>query len=232
MSDFLCRLFVQESLGQGQVLSLDVEDFHYVKNVLRAQIGQKIRLFNGSDGEWSGVILEISKKSCLIDIGSQLFPQKAAPPIILYFAPLRQNRLDILIEKTVELGVLEFRPILTEFTQVRKLNLDRIQTQIKEASEQSLQMHRAQIFEPIRFSDLLKKTPVWICDESRTGKHILQMSPSKQIHIAIGPEGGFSPLEKEMMAQHTTLSLGNSILRAETAAICAVAFANYLSFPS
>ncbi len=228
MSAFLCRLFVQDELKSGLDILLKKEDAHYLKNVLRAETGQDLRLFNGKYGEFSGEVLEISKNSCVIHVKSLLRPQASPPPITLYFAPLRQNRMDTLIEKTVELGLLEFRPILTDFTQVRKINIERIQVQIKEASEQSEQLHVAKISDPVKFDHVLKQKNLWICDESRTGNHILNMNPPEEIHLVIGPEGGFSSREKELMKNHTKVSLGHSILRAETAAICAIGFTNYL----
>ena len=228
MTAFLCRLFVQNHLQKDLEFNLEKSDAHYLKNVLRAEKGHRLRLFNSIDGEFSGEIIEVTKNNCMVRVESLLRPQTFPPQIVLYFAPLRQNRMDILIEKTVELGVLEFRPILTDFTQVRKINLERIQLQIKEASEQSEQLHIAKIFSLENFDQVLKSKNLWICDESRTGKHLLNMQAQDQIHILIGPEGGFSPREKTLMENHTKVSLGNSILRAETAAICSIGFTNYL----
>lgn len=229
MSEFLCRLFVKTSLFEGGEIILQGQDVHYLRNVLRATNGQALRLFNGKNGEWSGTIREISKSSCSLILFECLKQQPKTPSIILYFSPLRQNRLDVIIEKCTEIGVSEFRPILTDFTQVRKINLERLEAQIKEASEQSEQLHVAKISEPINFDSLLRtEKNLWICDERRLGKHILDMSSTDSVHLVIGPEGGFSEKEKKLMESHTKVSLGDSILRAETAAICAVSFANYL----
>jgi 16S rRNA (uracil1498-N3)-methyltransferase len=204
--------------------------FHYLKNVLRAKHGDHLTVFNGRDGDWDCKIRELSKNSCILEVKKQISPQRDPPQIILYFAPIRQNRLDILIEKATEIGVLEFRPILTEFTQVRKVNLERLEAQIKEASEQSEQMHIAKIYEPVDFKKLLsQEKDLWICDEARDSKHILDVDKkAPSIKLVVGPEGGFSSSERAEFGNHQTVTLGSSILRAETAAIVAVSLGGYL----
>ncbi len=225
----ICRLFIDQPLGLSNHVVIPDEDFHYLKNVLRAKSDDVIELFNGVDGSWLANVIELTKTRCSVQVMDQIKKQIPAPKVTLYFAPIRQNRMDILIEKATEIGVFEFRPILTEFTQVRKLNTQRLQLQIKEASEQSEHFHVAKIYDPISFSALLKQgDSLWICDERLDGNHILNMPTPDHIHLAIGPEGGFSDSEKKMMGSLTRVSLGNSILRAETAALCAVGFANYL----
>jgi 16S rRNA (uracil1498-N3)-methyltransferase len=225
----ICRLFIDQPLGLSDHVVIRDSDFHYLKNVLRAKNDDVIELFNGVEGAWVSKIIELTKARCVVQITEQVKKQIPPPKVTLYFAPIRQNRMDILIEKATEIGVFEFHPILTEFTQVRKVNVQRLQAQIKEASEQSEHLHVAKIYEPVSFSSVLKsQNDLWICDERREGNHILGMKALEHIYLVIGPEGGFCDKEKKMMEPLTRVSLGNSILRAETAAICAVSFANYL----
>lgn len=225
----ICRIFIEQPLRKSDQILIQDSDFHYLKNVLRAKNDDVIALFNGVDGAWLSKIVEISKTKCTVEVVEQIKQQGSFPKVSLYFAPIRQNRMDILIEKATEIGVFEFHPILTEFTQVRKINIQRLQSQIKEASEQSEHLHVAKIYEPISFSSLLKsQKSLWICDERLDGNHLLDMPTLDHIYLVVGPEGGFSDSEKKMMESFTRVSLGDSILRAETAALCAVSFANYL----
>ena len=225
MSDFLCRIYVEASLSLKTLVVLDEKDHHYLRNVLRAKKGSNLRVFNGRDGEWSASYHEKN-----IEIETLLREQISPPPIDLYFAPIRQNRMDILIEKCTEIGLENFYPVFTEYTQVRNVNIDRLQKQVKEASEQSESLNCPKIHPPQILRTLLKsKTDLYVADERRDAQHFLNQSlETKRLSILVGPEGGFSKAEREYFETLKKYSLGPSILRAETAAILSVAYGNIL----
>jgi 16S rRNA (uracil1498-N3)-methyltransferase len=225
----LPRLYSAENLKQKDSVSLTSAQAHYLKNVMRRNNGDFIRLFDGQNGEWLCEICDLSKKTALIGLREQLKPQPQQTRILrCVFSPIKKNRMDWMIEKLVELGVDEFQPILFQNTEVRKIKTERITAQIIEACEQ------AERFTVPALSPL-KQMDSFIADNDFDGVNYacierLNHAPvlgeafannqNKNISFLIGPEGGFTADEKQQLSKEmTALDLGKTILRCETAAM-------------
>jgi len=220
----LPRLYSAESLeSQNQVL-LGEEQTHYLKNVLRQKQGHAVRLFDGKTGEYLFTIDEIDKKKTVLSLKQKITDQPTAQKQIhLFFAPIKKSRLDWMIEKTVELGVHHFHPIITQNTEVRKVNENRMRSHILEAAEQC---ERFDIPTLHAITPLDKKLsdwpdiPVFSALERFDGITSNDAQTPEEFAFLIGPEGGFTDNEKETLSQKTTpIYLGETILRCETAAI-------------
>jgi len=227
------RLHVEAPLAQGQAVTPERAQANYLLNVLRLGAGSKVLLFNGRDGEWLGRIEPESRKSCRIVPEGQTRAQPAPPDLWYCFAPLKQARLDYMVQKAVEMGAGRIQPIVTQHTQVSRPNLDRMRANAIEAAEQCVILAIAQCCEPISLVEMLKRWPadrqVVFCDESASNSDTLALlTPLKgrPLSVLVGPEGGFSQSEREMLmaAQNVTaIPLGPRILRADTAAVAALA---------
>lgn len=227
------RLFVAADLAPSRTLELEGPQHHYIHHVMRMQEGDGLRLFNGRHGEWGAAIVQTGKRRVSLEIKSKLKDQPAqAQGVHLLYAPIKKNRLDFLIEKAVELGVTDLHPVITARTEVRKLNAERLQAQITEAAEQCERLDMPRLH-PEMAADLAlarwdTEIPVYACIE-RDGdalplSDIVQAGPCA---FLVGPEGGFDPAECERFARHGFLkpvSLGQNILRAETACVAALSF--------
>lgn len=227
----LPRLFVENSLKQNGVIDLEPAQAHYLVNVLRRNEGDKVRVFNGKHGEWLCTLSIHSKKSATACLIQQLLEQPVLTRRIhLLFAPIKKQRNDWLIEKAVELGVTDFHAILTQNTEVRKIKEDRLKAQIFEAAEQCERLE-IPILHPVQKWDRLlskwdKDIPVLSCIERYDAKPIADIAHNhieSDIAILVGPEGGFTKEEREALAkQSIPVSLGNTILRCETAVVKAL----------
>lgn len=228
----LPRLYISADLREEESITLETPQAHYFRNVLRRQDGDLVRLFNGRDGEWLGHLQNLTKKAGSVVLKKQLKaqPQKARR-VHLLFAPIKKHRMDWLIEKAVELGATDFHPILTQNTDVRKINEERTQKQIFEAAEQCERLeipvfHGIEKLETVlqRWPDHI---PVLACLERFDAVPIAQQAPkSTDIALLIGPEGGFTSEEKESIAkQAIPVCLGETVLRCETAVIKALILA-------
>ena len=219
------RIFVTDTLRENESVELSTEHAHYFKNVLRRQDGDPVRLFNGQNGEWQGELANLSKKSGQVDLKLQTReqPKKAAGTTALYFAPIKKARLDILIEKAVELGVDELHPVITDRTENRKLKIERIQNQIIEAAEQCERLDIPSLADPIKINALTDDQEIYACierDEQREKAPFIANILTPDMRFLIGPEGGFTPEEIDQLARKSNLtfiSLGDRIYRAETA---------------
>ena len=222
----LPRLYTPDSLMDKEFIPLSPAHAHYLHNVLRRQEGDQVRIFNGKDGEWIGVLKNLSKKSADLYLTKQIIEQPApSPRIHLLFAPIKKTNMEWMIEKAVELGVSAFHPILTRNTETRKLKMERIESQIIEATEQCERLD-VPLLHPIqKLEDVLqswqKDIKILACLERFGGESL--SATTKDIAIIIGPEGGFTSDEKEHIAkQATVIDLGPNILRAETASLKAL----------
>lgn len=230
----LTRLFVTDDLADKAVIPLQTGQAHYLHNVMRKKEGEHVRLFNGQDGEWLGTLQSLSKKSG--EVG--LIRQTAAQPtqkrrLHLFFPPIKKNRQDWLIEKAVELGVTDFHPILTQNTQIHKINAERVAAQIFEASEQCERFVIPTLHGLQKLNEAIgnwpKDKPFLSCIERYGAQAIpnITLEENQDIAFLIGPEGGFTSEEKEQVAQRTTpVTLGETVLRVETAAIKALILLN------
>ncbi len=224
----LPRLYIKNALFIDGVISLNSDQAHYLRNVLRKNEGDQLRIFNGCDGEWLASLTNLSKKSADITCLECLRKQPTGSlKIHLLFAPIKKNRMDFLVEKAVELGVTHLHPILSEHTEVRKINCERLEAQIREASEQS---ERLSIPALAPLQNLTDKLANWSETENLLAaiERMDKAQPLKDIKLSsaaaflIGPEGGFSEHEISFIQKQphiTPISLGSYILRSETAAL-------------
>lgn len=219
---------MKDDLHQGQVLTLAAEQVHYLKTVLRRPDGAALRLFNGRDGEWQGTIAYSGKKDGSVALQQQIRPPVQRPlRLHLVFALIKKDRLDFMIEKSVELGVTDFHPVLTQNTVVRDLNAPRMEKQILEAAEQCERLDLPTLHPLVTLKDLPKTWPRDISLYAALEREDLGFigalaSVPAQAGLLIGPEGGWSDAERDNLTQWSAIqgvSLGEQILRSETAAL-------------
>jgi 16S rRNA (uracil1498-N3)-methyltransferase len=227
------RLHVATDLAGGLSIGLDPSQAHYLKAVLRLGSGDAVALFNGRDGEWLGRIDGVGKGWCSVTLQERLRPQMEAGDLWLAFAPVKRARIDFLVEKATELGVSELRPVYTERTIVERVNLDRLRANAVEAAEQTERLTVPALREPEPLARLLAGWPaerrLLLCDESGTSPPIaeaLRTAPPGPWAVLTGPEGGFTETELDALKKLPfvcAVSLGPRVLRADTAALAALA---------
>ena len=232
------RLFVDAPLSQGARVPLSREQANYLLNVLRLGAGDSVIVFNGCDGEWRAVLADTGRKAASLDIAQALRAQEAGPDIDYLFAPLKHARLDYMVQKAVEMGAARLRPVLTRRTQAQRVNLERMRANVIEAAEQCGVLALPQIEEPLALEKVLAQWPqdrlLVFCDEDApiadpVAALRARAKPGDPIAVLIGPEGGFDPSERALlmrMDQTLAISLGPRILRADTAAVAALAVVN------
>lgn len=234
------RLFVEHSLNETCEISLEKDQSNYLLSVLRLSRGDKIIVFNGTDGEWLAEIEKKSKKLAGLHLLERLRPQIPPQNLHYIFAPLKRARLDYMVQKAVELGVSRLTPVITEFTNVDRVNLDRMKANAIEAAEQCGILSIPQIDSPVKLPHLISgwleaegaEKSLVFCDESLVqGGPIDQLKEIEQLPLAvlIGPEGGFSASERDLLVGQRfvkAISLGPRIMRADTAAVVALSLVN------
>jgi len=225
----LPRLYVDTPLGAGTQVTLDAAQANYVGNVMRMKEGDALLLFDGRSGEWRAEVAETGKKRMVLAVVEQTRAQEAVPDLWLAFAPVKKGRVDWLVEKAVELGVARLLPVITQRTIVDRLNLERMRAHIVEAAEQCGRTALAEIEEPVKLEAFLKawdpRRVLYFADETGGQPAAAAINPGPAL-ILTGPEGGFTPGEAEAIRSVPNaipISLGPRILRAETAALAAVA---------
>ncbi|MBL4892984.1 MAG: 16S rRNA (uracil(1498)-N(3))-methyltransferase [Rhizobiaceae bacterium] len=226
------RLFVAQSLVANVAIEPDHAQSNYLLNVLRLKDGSDVLLFNGRDGEWLGSLKPIGPKSCEIMPISQLREQPEPYDQVYLFAPLKQSRLDYMVQKAVEMGVGVLQPVLTRHTQFTKSNSERIESYAKEAAAQCGILTIPKVKPSEKLLGLLDKWDnsrhIIYCDETESDDsavEILQQIKPGPLAILIGPEGGFSSEERKHLKSLdfiTPISLGPRILCADTAAVAAL----------
>ncbi len=229
------RLFYHKELKSGLISKLSESQSHYIKNVMRLKPGDKISLFNSSNGEWDVSILVHGKDLTEFKVEKLSRPQEEANNLWLAFSPIKKNPQDVMLQKTTELGVQKFVPLLCERSVVREINIERAEKIVTEASEQSNRISVPTILKIENLENFLKNFPenghLVFCDinsKSSNLKNIL--SRKNPICILIGPEGDFSEKERQLISNHKksiSISLAKNILRAETAAIAATTILSY-----
>ena len=229
------RLFVDAPLASGARIALSREQANYLLNVLRLAAGDSVIIFNGIDGEWRAVLADTGRKAASLDVEQALRAQEAGPDIHYLFAPLKHARLDYMVQKAVEMGASRLRPVLTRRTQAQRVNLERMRANVIEAAEQCGILTLAEIEEPLSLEKALAQWPqdrlLVFCDEDAPMADPVaairqRATPGAPIAVLIGPEGGFDPAERALlmrMEQTLAISLGPRILRADTAAVAALA---------
>ncbi|WP_417498316.1 16S rRNA (uracil(1498)-N(3))-methyltransferase [Maricaulis sp.] len=238
------RLFLDAPFAPAARLALSREDTHYVLNVMRRGEGDGVRVFNGRDGEWSARIADAHRKGAILELLAQTRPQAGVPDLWLLFAPVKRQKTDLIIEKATELGVREIHPVTTRRTQSDRIKPERFHILAKEAAEQTERLDLPLIAPIERLERVLEgwdgTRTLYYCDEAgdeadaawggqagraRPMLEVLRDTGAGPAALLIGPEGGFSPEERDRLRQLDfvrAVSLGPRILRAETAVIAAL----------
>jgi len=231
------RLFVAADLAAGAEAPLSEAQAHYLRHVMRRDNGAPLLLFNGRDGEWRGTLALSGKKAASAAVGERARDQAAEPDLWLCFAPIKRARIDYVAEKATELGVAVLQPVLTQHTAVERVNVERLRANAIEAAEQTERLSVPEVREPVELMKLLADWPaerrLLMCDETGGGPPIAdalgkldEAARKAPWAIVIGPEGGFSAGELaalRRMKDVTAVGLGPRILRADTAALAALA---------
>ena len=229
------RLFYSRELKSGLISKLLKTQSHYIKNVMRLKPGDRISLFNSSNGEWDASILTHDKDLTEFKVEKLSRPQEEENNLWLAFSPIKKIPQDMMLQKTTELGIQKFVPLLCQRSVVREINIERAEKIVIEASEQSNRISVPEILKIQDLENFLKSFPenghLVFCDincESSNLKNIL--SKKNPTCILIGPEGDFSENERQSIVNHKktiSISLAKNILRAETAAITATTILSY-----
>lgn len=228
------RLFFDKTLEEKKELEIIGEEFHYLCNVMRCNLGSVISLFNGKDGEFTCELISKEKKKIILKVLKRAEYLKINNHFELAFCPPKSQRLDFLIQKCTELGVKSFSPVISDHTLNRKINLDRIKKIIKEAVEQSNQIYIPEINEPTSFDKYTSNNKkIFFADIQSETKFsdLKSRCDSLNSSIFIGPEGDFSSKEINILRERKnciSFSLGPRILRSETAAIASLVLFNNL----
>ena len=230
------RLYVEAPLAQAARVEPDAAQVHYLIHVMRAKAGDRIDLFNGRDGEWTAVVAEAGKRSCVLQCEALAAAQADVPDVWLVFAPVKKTPADYVTQKATELGVRVLQPVLTRRTIVRRVNEERMRANAVEAAEQSGRLSVPEVRAPLALEKLLAQWPherrIVFCDEAGEAPPIAHAlaaqaaSGREQWAVLVGPEGGFDPAERALIRGQdfvTPVSLGPRILRADTAGLAALA---------
>lgn len=230
------RLFIDAPLSADASIACDGDKAHYLLNVLRLKAGDVILIFNGRDGEWRARIRDVAKRRCSLVAEELVRSQEAGSDIVYLFAPLKRSRLDYMVQKAVELGAARLQPVLTRRTVPDRVNLERMHANAIEAAEQCGILRVPEVCAPVPLAALLASWDagrrIIFCDEAAEGSDpmsILSRLERGPLAVLIGPEGGFAPEEREVLhAQSftTPIPLGPRIMRADTAAVAALALVN------
>lgn len=228
----MIRLFIPHDLAAGAELALERDQSHYLASVMRQGVGDHVALFNGRDGEWLSVITAVTKRAVALRAEAQTRPQAMGPDLDLIVAVVKRGRVETIVEKAAELGARRVRLVLTERTNADRARVERLAAIATEAAEQTGRLNVPQVSEPVKLGKLIDGwddgRKLLFCDEAGDAKPVLDAlsaQPTGPWAILIGPEGGFSPGEREQLRAlpyAVPASLGPRILRADTAAISAL----------
>ncbi|WP_180901052.1 16S rRNA (uracil(1498)-N(3))-methyltransferase [Martelella soudanensis] len=229
----LQRLFVEADLGPGAEFEADKDQFHYLAHVLRASEGTELLAFNGRDGEWLTRLTFPTRKKITLTTVEQTRPQPAPSDLHYLFAPLKTGRMDYMVQKAVEMGAGAIRPVMTRHVQGKPAKPERLAANIVEAAEQCGVLSVPELREPARLEDILDQWEpgrhLIFCDEDAESQNplaALQTVQASKLALIVGPEGGFSDDERSLLRGLpfvTAIPLGPRILRADTAAVAALA---------
>ncbi|MCB2111032.1 MAG: 16S rRNA (uracil(1498)-N(3))-methyltransferase [Defluviimonas sp.] len=224
------RLCVDQPLGPGQSVPLSVAQAHYLFGVMRTGEGSAVLVFNGRDGEWLAEVSEAGRGRGALACRRRVRPQVAGPDLWLLFAPVKKARTDFIVEKAVELGVARILPVLTERTNSERFRRDKAEAHVREAAEQCGALCLPEVAEAAPLDRVLagwdpSRHILW-ADEAEAGAAVtLAALPDGPGAVLVGPEGGFSGVERARLGTLPfvhAVALGPRILRAETAALAAL----------
>ena len=227
------RLYVEAPLQTGAAVPLDRAQAHYITAVMRLDAGDRVLVFNGQDGEWAAR-LEGSRRAAFLRVDEQTRAQTTPSDLHYLFAPLKAARLDYIVQKAVEMGASRLQPVLTRHGQVARVNSDRMRANAIEAAEQCGVLSLPEIASPLALTALIAahdpaRTLVFCDEDAAPGgplKALAAVTPTTPLAVLIGPEGGFADDERAALLKLPNvvrLSLGPRILRADTAAVAALA---------
>ena len=230
----LARLYVPDDLNEGATIGLAAGQAHYLRAVMRAKPGERVALFNGRDGAWLAAIDKLTKNACWLSVGEQTRRPGAEPDLWLLFAPVKGARIDWVAQRATELGVSRLVPVLTERTQMRRVNEARLLANAIEAAEQCERLTVPEVAETAKLPAVLASWPenrrLLVADETGAGVPIAVALAEKGLSGPgaglVGPEGGFSPDELDLLRELpfvSSVGLGPRVLRADTAAIALLA---------
>ena len=224
------RIFVNNTISSNLLVYIKDKQHHFLKNVIRIKINDALNIFDGKTGEWKAIVLSINRNNTVLRVSKNIYKFKASEDIWLIFAPIKQHRMSLTIQKATELGVTRIIPCITEYTNFKKINLKSFLENAIEASEQSRRLDIPKIEKSIELKSLLLDWPsdrkLFYCDEklANTKPFNDSMAPfiGKKIKwaIIIGPEGGFSDSENQLIRECKSvvpISLGPRVLRSDTA---------------
>jgi 16S rRNA (uracil1498-N3)-methyltransferase len=232
------RLYVDMPLGAAKSVMLEAGQAHYLLHVLRLKPGDAVLVFNGRDGEWRGNLADSSKRTASLVLNERMREQPKPADLHYLFAPLKHSRLDYMVQKAVEMGASRLQPVMTRHTQVTRVNLERMRANAIEAAEQCGVLTLPDIGGPLALQRALaEREPerlLIFCDEDAEVQDPVaaltaartQGTGPKPLAVLVGPEGGFSDDERAALLQAPNvlrLALGPRILRADTAAVAALA---------
>jgi len=229
------RIYLNKKLDLDLDLILE-EDAHYLKNVMRLKEGDNVFLFNSQDGEFEGRIVSSDKNNTKVKLVAKIKNIGKQSKISLIFSLIKSSKLDYLIQKCTEVGVKEFIPVISEKSVAKNLNVKRIEKIIKESCEQSNQLFLPVIHEIEKLERKLKSfdknSTIFFADINSPNKNIdevLKDNKNNKIFLLIGPEGDFSLKERDLLSKMSNcvpISLGQNILRSETAAVAGLVLLN------
>ncbi|MEC9367159.1 MAG: 16S rRNA (uracil(1498)-N(3))-methyltransferase [Pseudomonadota bacterium] len=230
------RLFVESRLGEGVTHQCSPAQSNYLRNVLRLGPGADVLVFDGEKGEWLARIVSAGKGGVALEVVQQTRTQTSGPDLHLLFAPLKRARLDYMAQKATEMGVAVLRPVITRRTVAERVRTDRLRANAIEAAEQCGVLRVPDVAEPVSLEKALStwdtRRRLVFCDEAApvaSPLDALSVLSSGPLAVLIGPEGGFEPDEQAMLRRQPyicALSLGPRVMRADTAAVAALAIVN------
>ncbi|WP_088342762.1 MULTISPECIES: 16S rRNA (uracil(1498)-N(3))-methyltransferase [Rhodomicrobium] len=230
------RLFVEALLAAGAAVECTAGQANYLGNVLRMRAGQHVLVFNGRDGEWLAEITAMKRSAAVLTAREQVRPQAEGPDLHYLFAPLKKARLDYMVQKATEMGASVLRPVMTRRTNAERVNLERMRANVVEAAEQCGVLRVPEVLAPVKLEAALGDwepgRALIFADEAAavaSPLEVLRGVPQGPAALLIGPEGGFDDAERQMLLGLPfvhAVSLGPRIMRADTAAVAALALMN------
>ena len=224
------RIFLNKPISANLMIYIKDKQHHFLKNVMRVRINDSIRVFDGITGEWLSNVLSVNRDNTVLRVVEKLKNLPKISDIWLIFAPIKQFRMNIVIQKATELGISKAIPCLTEYTDIQSVNINNLQLNAIEAAEQSERMDIPKIEKPIQLTELINSWPddrhlVYFNEKLNHEKNIMESllpikENNKKLAVLVGPEGGFSSAETELIIKENnviSVSLGNRLLRSDTA---------------
>ena len=224
------RIFVNKSISSNLIIYVKNKQHHFLKNVMRIKVNDKINVFDGTSGEWTSKVISINRENTALLVTENIKKMQSSSDLWIIFAPIKQNRMRIAIQKATEIGVSKIIPCFTEYTNFNKINLKNLYQNTIEASEQSDRLDIPSIEKEVDLKSLLQNWPkdrkLIYCDEkNKDNKSIIETiinlkKTTNKWSVLVGPEGGFSDTEQNMILKNINVvpvSLGKTILRSDTA---------------